>query len=110
MKIEAIVKRVGEVRTGTSKTTGNKWAIRDLLLSWNDETGENYVNATIDAERFAGSAIEQGRTVQAELNFHTKLLPSGAVVNEIRVINANLFRALKARLCSKESKNDDVNN
>ena len=90
MKIENLtVKRVGELRTGTSKTTGNAWAIRDILLGWNDEAGENYINATIDAERFAGSGIEQGNNVQAELSFHTKLLPSGAVVNEIRIINAN---------------------
>ena len=90
MKIENLqVKRVGELRTGTSKTTGNAWAIRDILLGWNDEAGENYINATIDAERFAGSGIEQGSIVQAELTFHTKLLPSGAVANEVRIININ---------------------
>ena len=101
MKIEAIVKRVGEVRTGTSKTTGNKWAIRDLLLSWNDETGENYVNATIDAERFAGSAIEQGRTVQANLLFFTKLIPSGGVANDVRIANLTLTKTNTKTLTSK---------
>lgn len=87
MKFENLqVKRVGELKTGTSKTTGKKWAFRDILLSWNDEAGENYISATIDAECFAGSGIEQGNTVQAVLAFHTRLLPSGAVANEIKII------------------------
>lgn len=90
MKFENLqVKRVGELKTGTSKTTGKKWAFRDILLSWNDEAGENYISATIDAECFAGSVIEQGNTVQAVLAFYTRLLPSGAVANEVRIININ---------------------
>ena len=87
MKFENLqVKRVGELKTGTSKTTGKKWAFRDILLSWNDEAGENYISATIDAECFAGSGIEQGNTVQAVLAFYTRLLPSGAVANEIKLL------------------------
>ena len=87
MKFENLqVKRVGELKTGTSKTTGKKWAFRDILLSWNDEAGENYISATIDAECFAGSVIEQGNTVQAVLAFYTRLLPSGAVANEIKLL------------------------
>jgi len=87
MKFENLqVKRVGELKTGTSKTTGKKWAFRDILLSWNDEAGENYISATIDAECFAGSGIEQGSTVQAVLAFYTRLLPSGAVANEIKLL------------------------
>ena len=87
MKFENLqVKRVGELKTGTSKTTGKKWAFRDILLSWNDEAGENYISSTIDAECFAGSVIEQGSTVQAVLAFYTRLLPSGAVANEIKLL------------------------
>jgi len=91
MKIENLqVKRVGEVRSGTSKTTGNAWAIRDILLGWNDEAGENYISATIDAGLFEDAGIWQGDSVQAEFTFHTRLLPSGAVANEIRILNINL--------------------
>lgn len=90
MKIENLqVKRVGEVRTGTSKTTGNVWAIRDILLGWNDEAGENYISATIDAGLFEDSGICQGDTIQVELQFHTRLLPSGFVKNDIQIININ---------------------
>ena len=91
MKFENLqVKRVGELKTGTSKTTGKKWAFRDILLSWNDEAGENYISATIDAGLFEDAGICQGDSVQAEFTFHTRLLPSGAVANEIRILNINL--------------------
>ena len=109
MKIEATVKRVGELRTGTSKTTGNKWAIRDLLLSWNDETGENYISATIDAERLAGSGIEQGSTVRANLLFFTKLLPSGGVANDVRIANLLGCSSTKARMQSRKNENENAN-
>lgn len=87
MKIKANVKHVGEVRTGTSKTTGNKWAIRDVLLSWTDEAGKSFINASIDGDTWAGCGIETGDNVCAELQFHTRLLPSGTVANEIRIIS-----------------------
>lgn len=90
MKFENLqVKRVGELKTGTSKTTGKKWAIREILLSWTDDTGENFVSATVDGELFAGSGIEAGSTIQAELSFFTRLLTSGAVANEVRIITIN---------------------
>ena len=89
MKIQAKVKRVGEVRTGTSKTTGKNWAIRDVLLNWTDEAGESYISASIDANLWAGQGIEVGDTIQVELHFYTKLLPSCKIANEIRIININ---------------------
>ena len=89
MKIQANVKRVGELKTGTSKTTGKKWAIREILFSWTDEAGENFVSATVDGDLFTGQGIDAGSTIQVELTFHTRLLPSGAVANEVRVINVN---------------------
>lgn len=87
MKIQVNVKRVGEVRTGTSKTTGKKWAIREILLSWTDETGESYISASIDGDLWAGHGMEVGDTIQVELQFHTRLLPSGFVANDIQIIN-----------------------
>ena len=90
MKLNNIlVKRVGELKTGTSKTTGKAYANRDILLGWTDETGENYIRATIDAGLLAGSGIEAGNTVQVELSFHTFLTSSGIVANEARVLKIN---------------------
>lgn len=87
MKIKAIVKHVGEVRTGTSKTTGNKWAFREILLSWTDETGKSFISASIEGDAWAGCGIEAGDNVCVELQFHTRLLPGGTVANEIRIIS-----------------------
>ena len=50
-----IIKRVGELRTGISKSTGNKWANRDILLEWEEE-GAHLLG--LDAE---GRRLHQGK-------------------------------------------------
>lgn len=80
------VMRIGDVRTGTSKATGNEWSVQDLILSWQDERGEtNFIRVT--GESILCYGLEVGDTISANLNFRTRVLSSGLVVNDIKVIN-----------------------
>ncbi len=88
MLVENItIKRVGEARTGISKATGNKWANRDILLEWEDETGKSYINAIVDESIWQSLCYQEGATVTLNLRCRTQAKPSGFIVNDIRIIN-----------------------
>lgn len=90
MLVENItIKRVGEARTGISKLTGNKWANRDVLLEWEDETGKSYISAIADEDIWKQLGYEDGDVATLNLRFRTQIRASGFVVNDIRIINPN---------------------
>lgn len=87
MKVENIlIKRVSDVRTGTSQATGNKWAARNILLAWEDETGDSYINAVVDEEIWQNLNLHEGDTASLSLRFRTKPFQSGFVGNDVRII------------------------
>ena len=91
MLVENIrIKRVDEVRTGTSSATGNNWASRNILLEWEDETGTSFINAVVDDNVWGQLGFQEGQTVSLNLRFRTKPFKSGFIANDIRIINPNL--------------------
>ena len=82
-----IIKRVSEVKTGTSETTGKPWASRVVLLSWEDETGAAYLSVAIDADMWDNLGYAEGQTVSLHLKCRTKRFMSGFIANDIRIIN-----------------------
>ena len=81
-----LIKKVGEVRKGISQATGNAWAARNILLAWEDETGESYINATVDDDVWQSLNLREGDTASLTLRFRTKPFQSGYVANDIRII------------------------
>lgn len=87
MKVENIlIKRVSDVKSGTSDTTGNKWASRNILLAFKDETGESYISAAVDEDVWKNLGFQEGQTVSLNLKFRTKRFLNGFISNEIRII------------------------
>ncbi len=84
-----LIKRVGELRSGISKSTGNSWANRDILLEWEDETGKSYINAIADENIWKSLGYEEGATATLNLRFRTQVKPSSFIVNDIRIVKPN---------------------
>ena len=62
MLVENIkIVKVGEVRSGTSTTTGKPWSNRNLLLGFEDETGESYINALVNTADWEQMGLHEGR-------------------------------------------------
>lgn len=88
MKVENIlIKRVGDVKSGTSVSTGNKWANRNILLELDDETGKSYLNAIVDEEVWKSLGYQEGAVATLNLRFRTQAKTSGFIINDIRIIN-----------------------
>ena len=91
MKVENIlIKKVGELRSGTSETTGKKWASRNILLAFEDETGESYISAAVEEDVWKALGHEEGQTVSVNLKFRTKRFSSGVIANDIKIIHAGV--------------------
>ena len=87
MKVENIlIKRVGDVKSGTSDTTGKKWASRNILLAFEDETGESYISAAVDDDVWKNLGFQEGQTVSLNLKFRTKRFSNGFISNDVRII------------------------
>lgn len=88
MKVDNIlIKKVGEVTTGTSPTTGKTWSNRNILLAWEDETGESYINAVVDEEVWKQLNLHEDETASLTLRFRTRRFLNGFISNDIRIIN-----------------------
>lgn len=79
-----LIKRVRSC-SGTSESTNEPWANRNLLLTFKDETGENYINAIVSEDVWQRLGYKEGQLVSLNLKFRTKALPSGFIKNDIRV-------------------------
>ena len=87
-----IIKKIGEVQRGTSQATGNEWANRNIILGWEDETGNAYINAIVDDEVWQKLGHKEGDIVSLNLRFRTRPLKSNFVVNDIRIINPQIAK------------------
>ena len=81
------IRKVGEVKDGISETTGRAWSTRNILLAFEDETGESYISAAVDTEVWNRLGCAEGETVGLHLRFRTKRLGGGFVFTEIRIID-----------------------
>lgn len=87
MKLSNVkIAAVSEVQSGISKTTGKPWASRAVLLNFEDETGENYLSAAVDAEVWQRLGFEQGQTVDLCLRCRTKRFNNNFIANDIRIV------------------------
>lgn len=82
-----LIKKVGDVHKGESKTTGNPWANRNVLLSFEDEFGEGYINAVVKEDVWNQLGFHEGQTVSLNLRFRTNRFSSGYIANDIRIID-----------------------
>ena len=89
-----LIKRVEDLRTGTSKSTGNSWASRNILLEWEDETGKAYINAVVDENIWQQLGYQEGDIATLYLRFRTQAKTSGFILNDIRIINPQNAQAL----------------
>ena len=78
---------VSDVRKGKSKTTGRPWANRNVLLSFEDEFGEGYINAVVEDDVWNQLGFHEGQTVSLNLRFRTNRFSSGFIANDIRIID-----------------------
>lgn len=87
MKVEnVIIKRVSEEKKGVSETTGKAWASRIVLIGWEDETGESYISAAVDADVWNSLGFQEGQNVSLNIKFRTKRFLNGYISNDIRII------------------------
>lgn len=86
MKIQVLIKKVGAERTGTSSTTGKPWAVRNILLGFEDETGNSYLYASVDSDVWNRLGLVEGTVATVNLRFRTKAFVNGFVANEIRIV------------------------
>ena len=80
-----LIKRVSEVQNGTSETTGKPWANRNLLLTFEDEFGEGYINTVVSEDVWRRLGFHEGQVVSLNLRFRTNKFRSGFISNDIRV-------------------------
>ncbi len=85
------IRKIGEVKDGVSETTGRAWATRNILLGFEDETGESYISAAVDNQVWQRLGYAEGQTVGLHLRFRTKRLGGGFVFTEVRILDPMLI-------------------
>lgn len=78
---------VGDERTGKNPATGRAWRQRNIVLGFDDETGESFISAQVDGGLWERLGHRQGDTVNLHLRLRTKNFQSGWVANDIRIID-----------------------
>ncbi|MBO4550331.1 MAG: DUF3127 domain-containing protein [Bacteroidaceae bacterium] len=78
---------VSEERSGESTTTGKAWCQRNVLLGFEDETGESYMFAQVDGDVWRKLGYNKGDVASLHVRFRTKKFASGWVANDIRIVD-----------------------
>lgn len=87
MKVENIkVQLVGSLNQGISSTTGKSWANRNILLAFEDEDGEGYINAVVDEDLWKSLGYKEGDIASLNLRFRTRKFSNGYVTNDVRIV------------------------
>ena len=87
MKVENIkVQLVGSLNQGISSTTGKSWANRNILLAFEDEDGEGYINAVVDEDLWKSLGYKEGDIASLNLRFRTRKFSNNFIKNDIRII------------------------
>lgn len=98
MRIEAIIKTVGNEEHGVSPRTGNPWKTRQLLLEMHDAENEaaglsanNYISVGVFDEEADFMADAAGRRIECLLDICTVRSRSGWISNQVRIHNIRLL-------------------
>jgi len=87
MKVENIkVQLVGSLNQGISSTTGKSWANRNILLAFEDEDGEGYINAVVDEDLWKSLGYKEGDIASLNLRFRTRKFSNNFIKNDIRIV------------------------
>ena len=78
---------VSEVRSGKSKTTGRPYALRSVLLGFEDETGDSYMYAEVSDELWQSLGHHEGDIASLNIRFRTKKFVNGFISNDIRIVS-----------------------
>ena len=92
MKIEAVIRQVGELHEGKSKATGKEWKAVQILLEWEGEEEPNRAWATMFnevVEVFMQAGLCIGDSCMATLSFSARTFRTGYHKTDICV---NLIR------------------
>ncbi len=87
MILQAKIAKVDDVKKGTSDTTGKEWAQRRVLLSFNDEEGDEYISVGVDEDIWESLGLQEGQEATVRLKFYTRKQMSGYVTNVAKFIN-----------------------
>ncbi len=86
MILQAKIAQIGDLAEGTSATTGKKWAQRRILLSFNDEEGDEYISVGVDEDLWQRLGLQIGQEANVRLKFFTKKQMSNFVSNHVRLV------------------------
>ena len=78
---------VSETKEGKSTTTGKPWASKNILLGFEDETGESYISAVVDENVWNSLGFVVGQIVTLNLKFRTKKFHNSYVANDVRIVS-----------------------
>lgn len=87
MILQVKIAKVDDVKKGTSDTTGKEWAQRRVLLSFNDEEGDEYISVGVDEDIWESLGLQEGQEATVRLKFYTRKQMSGYVTNIAKFIN-----------------------
>ena len=94
MILQAKIAKVDDVKKGTSDTTGKEWAQRRVLISFNDEEGDEYISVGVDEDIWESLGLQEGQEATVRLKFYTRKQMSGYVTNIAKFINPQNAQAL----------------
>ena len=77
---------VSETKRGKSTTTGKPWATKNILLGFEDETGESYISAAVDEDIWNTLGLSAGQVTSLNLRFRTRLFNNGYLANDVRIV------------------------
>ncbi|MBQ6192196.1 MAG: DUF3127 domain-containing protein [Bacteroidaceae bacterium] len=78
---------VGDVKSGVSTTTGKPWATRNILLGFEDETGESYLSVAVDSDVWQRLGYAQGDIANLHIRFRTRRFNNGFLANDLRIVS-----------------------
>ena len=87
MKVKAKIISVSEKSEGKSATTGRTWTSRNVLLTFEDESGQSYVSALTSEEVYLSLGLREGLETELSLKFRTNRWRNGYVETTVRIID-----------------------
>lgn len=87
MILQARIAKVDAPKEGVTVTTGKPWKQRRVLISFNDEEGEEYISVGVDEDVWQGLGLQEGEETTVRLKFYTRQNMSGYVSNHVRIVS-----------------------
>lgn len=87
MKVKAKIISISEKTEGKSATTGRNWTSRSVLLFFEEETGQSYINAQVSEEVYLSLGLREGLETELNLKFRTNRWRNGYIETTVRIID-----------------------